>query len=147
MDLYLDVDGVIVGCNYAGDKAIIPNIEDILVYTKKHFRCYWLTTHGRYSTEDVIKYLKLYSPNISQPLFDHIEASRWNTLKTEAIDFTRAFIWIDDQPLQSEIQVLKEKDCIRNWLFVDTCQNINNLTVGKIEEKRKELFLHNKSPK
>ncbi len=147
IDLYLDVDGVIVGRNHAGNKAIIPNIEDILLYTKEHFHCCWLTTHGRYSTDDVIKYLSLYSQDINLSLFVHIEAVRWNTLKTEAIDFSRPFIWIDDQLLQAEVRILKEKACLENWLFVDTCQNINGLTVEKIEKKRQAISLRNQSKK
>jgi hypothetical protein len=143
MKLYLDVDGVILGKNNDGDIVLIPDIEKILRYSKENFHCYWLTTHGRYSTEDVLSYLAPFSKDFNPSIFKHIDAVRWNSLKTEAFDFSRPFIWIDDQPLKAEIQVLKKHACFRNWLFVDTYRNINDLTVGKIEERRHEILRQN----
>ena len=140
ISLYLDVDGVILGQNNNGDTVLIPDIEKILRYSKENFQCYWLTTHGRHSTEDVIRYLIPYSSDINLSFFKHIEAAGWDTLKTEAIDFARPFIWIDDQPLNAEIQILKSNACFKNWLHADTYRNIMDLTVEKIDAKRQELL-------
>jgi hypothetical protein len=140
LTLYLDVDGVIVGRNHSGKMVLIPDIEKILLYTRKNFRCFWLTTHGRHNTEDVLRYLTPYSEHIDLSLFDHIKTVRWNTLKTEAIDFSRPFIWIDDQPLRAEIDILKQNRCLGFWLYVDTYRNIRDLTAEKIEAKKREIL-------
>jgi len=145
MKLYLDVDGVIVGQNQDGDRVLIPDIEEILRYSKDNYQCFWLTTHGRYSTEDVLRYLAPYCIDFEPSTFRYIEAARWNTLKTKAIDFSRPFIWIDDQPLQAEIQELKNHACFRNWLHVDTYRNIYDLAVKKIEERRQEILRKDQS--
>ena len=145
MKLYLDVDGVILGQNHDGDIVLIPDIDKILRYSKENFQCYWLTTHGRYSTEDVLSYLAPFSKDFEPSIFAHIEAVRWNVLKTEALDFSRPFIWIDDQPLQAEIQVLRKHACFGNWLFIDTFRNINDLTIKKIEERRREILRQNQA--
>lgn len=140
MTLYLDVDGVILGRNSNGDSVLIPNIEKIFHYCNKYFKCCWLSTHGRHSTEDVLDYLWPYSRDINFSIFKKIEAVRWNTLKTEAIDFSGPFIWIDDHPLDAEIKILKNNRCFKNWLHVDTYQNIMDLTEEKIEALRQVLL-------
>lgn len=64
----------------------------------------------------------------------------WNTLKTEAIDFDSPFIWIDDAPLEYEIEILKKKGCMQNWLHVDTFRNYYDLRIERVEKKRKEII-------
>ena len=140
MTLYLDVDGVIVGRRSDGETTLIPQIERIMHYSKKNFRCFWLTTHGRYRTDDVLSYLFSFSREINLSVFAHIESAPWNTLKTEAIDFTKPFIWVDDNPLQAEIQILERKKCLESWLHIDTYRNISDLTVEKIEGRRQWIL-------
>ena len=139
MNLYIDVDGVLLGRNEADEIALIPDIEGILLYSKENFTCFWLTTHGRYGTDDVISYLKPYAKGIDLSLFNHIQAAPWNTLKTEAIDFSKPFIWIDDKPLQVELRILKDRGCLKSWLHVDSFSNFYDLTVEKIREKKQQF--------
>ena len=139
MNLYIDVDGVLLGRNEDDEIALIPDIEGILRYTKANFKCFWLTTHGRYGAEDVICYLRPYAKELDLSLFNHIQAAPWNSLKTEAIDFSKPFIWIDDKPLQVELLILKDKGCFNSWLHVDTFRDFYDLTVTKIQEKQQQL--------
>lgn len=139
MKLYLDVDGVLLGKNSKGEIALIPDIEEILIYTRNHFDCYWLTTHGRYGIDGVIAYIKPYFIGQDLSLLSHIKPLLWKTLKTEAIDFDSPFIWIDDSPLDFEIQILKEKGCLESWLHVDTYKDFNDLTVERLEKKHKKV--------
>jgi len=139
VQLYLDIDGVILGKNEQGEITPIPDIEDFLRYTKAHFDSYWLSTHSRYKKEDVFDYLQPYFPPRALSLLEHIRPAFWRTLKTEAIDFAHPFIWIDDHPLLYEIEILRKKGCFRNWLHVDTYDNYRDLTVGLLEKKRLEI--------
>jgi len=138
--LYLDIDGVLLGKNEKDQIVIIPHIKEFLLYTKRTFDCYWLTTHCRYDKEEATRYLRPYLPKSTLTLFSHIKPLYWRTLKTEAIDFKHPFIWIDDSPLIYEIEILKRKDCLKNWLHVDSYKNINDLTIEKLEQKRKEIL-------
>lgn len=39
-----------------------------------------------------------------------IKPTNWDTLKTEAIDFESNYFWIDDNPMEAEQKILKEKN-------------------------------------
>jgi len=41
-----------------------------------------------------------------------IQPTNWDTLKTEAIDFTNDFRWFDDNIKEAEMVVLKERRII-----------------------------------
>lgn len=140
MKLYLDIDGVILGKNNLGLIELIPETESILKYTRSFFDCYWLSTQSRHSKEDVYKYLKPFFNYLDIRLIDHIKPLSWGTLKTEAIDFNSCFIWIDDAPLQYELDILKKAGCIDNWLCVDSYKYFDMLTVDLIESKRQYLL-------
>lgn len=141
MNLYLDIDGVVLGKNEAGKVALIPEFEAILSYLRENFNCYWLTTHGRHDVGDVMRYLKPYLKEIKPEELNFIKAVPWRTLKTEAIDFNSLFIWIDDQPLQFELDILKERRCLNRWLKVDTYTNFRELTIARIEDKRRGILV------
>ncbi len=140
INLYLDIDGVLLGKNPMGEIALIPNIEEFFVYTRDNFNCFWLTTHGRHGIEDVYAYLKSFFQGREKSLFKHFRTLQWNTLKTDVIDFELPFIWIDDAPLEYEIEILRKKGCLRNWMHVDTSRNYFDLTIEKVEARRLELL-------
>ena len=140
MLLYLDIDHVVLGKNEHGEIALIPNFKTLLSYFRENYECRWLTTHGRYNADDVITYLRPYLKGINPEELRFIKVVPWRTLKTETIDFDSPFIWVDDQPLQFELDILREKGCLNRWLKVDTYTNYLELTIAKIEAKRKEVL-------
>jgi hypothetical protein len=140
MFIYLDIDGVVLGKNEHGRIALIPNFRSLLRYLRKNYECRWLTTHGRYNADDAIEYLKPFLKGITAKELRFIKAVPWRTLKTEAIDFNSLFIWVDDQPLQFELDILREKGFLDRWLKVDTYKDYRELTIARIEAKRREIF-------
>jgi hypothetical protein len=141
INLYLDIDGVLLGKNGNGEIALIPNIEEFLEYTRNNFQCNWLTTHCRDGKLDGIhKHLRPFFRDHDISVLDHMKPLKWNTLKTEAIDFDTPFIWIDDAPLEYEIEILKKMGCLQNWLQVDTHKNYYDLTIDRLEKKQKEIM-------
>jgi hypothetical protein len=52
-------------------------------------------------------------------LLASIKPTSWATSKLEAIDLRSPFIWIDDQPLQFEIEELQECGLLDRWVKVD----------------------------
>ena len=140
MVIYLDIDGVVLGKNEHGKIALIPNFKAILSYLRKNYECRWLTTHGRYSADDVIQYLRPYLKGINAKELRFIKVVPWRTLKTETIEFDSPFIWVDDQPLQFELDILRERGLLDRWLKVDTYKAYRELTIARIEAKRREVL-------
>jgi hypothetical protein len=52
-------------------------------------------------------------------LLTSIKPTSWATSKLEGIDLRSPFIWIDDQPLQVEIEELQECGLLDRWVKGD----------------------------
>ena len=114
MNIYFDIDGVLKGSQSPRD-----DIEHLLWYCILHYNdsIFWLTTHCNNGVNNTRKALDGY---ISEDLIEQIEkvfhSTTWNTLKTDAIDFSKQFVWFDDTILHAEIEVMKqyERKCGKN---------------------------------
>lgn len=105
MNIYLDIEGVVLD---GGVPA--PYLEEFLKYITDNYTVYWLTTYCKGDKEYTVNLLKKYLPNNLIPYIEKIKETNWNIHKTEAIDFSKDFIWIDDHIFPEEIKVLKEKN-------------------------------------
>lgn len=109
MNIYLDIDGVILG-------TVSPqeDIEAWLNYMLDNFpNIYWLTTHCRGGENQTEFWLSGKLPaRLVERMSKHIQATDWGVLKTDAIDFTKPFIWFDDNLMLSEKQVLEQHSCL-----------------------------------
>lgn len=104
MNIYLDIDGVLL--TKEGEPALAA--IELLEYVVQNHSVYWLTTHCQGEDGDFMPYLAQKFPSTVLPLLSQIKRTSWRTLKTEAIDFSQKFIWLDDYVLQSEKQKLIE---------------------------------------
>ena len=117
MNIYLDVDGVLL--NHDGTLA---NHADEFLAAMVHsgHPVHWLTTRCRdgdaSSVVDVLS--RLVQPSTAE-LLSSIRPTSWATSKLEVIDLRSPFIWFDDQPLQFEIEELKECGLLDRWVKVD----------------------------
>lgn len=129
-NIYIDVDGVLL-CNRTQDSidpAIAKYGTEFLEVCLEGHDCYWLTTHCRDGSVDhVIQRLGRYADPGFMKLARQIKPVTWNTLKTEAIDFTQPFVWVDDDPLDAELDVLRAHNCIHRWLNVNTWKKPDDL--------------------
>lgn len=123
MNLYIDIDGVLLGktSRNSPDTILAKYAKEFLEFSLENFDCYWLTTHCK-NTESskVIKYLSPYIDDNIQKLLLEIKPTKWDTLKTEAIDLESDFYWIDDAPLYSEKEELKRYCVFDRWIEVST---------------------------
>jgi len=120
--LFLDVDGVLLGKEAPGDPGVVlaRHAEEFVDFILAHFDCYWLTTHCSGDTERVLRHLKRYcSPELLAKL-KMLKATMWRTMKTEALKGVSDFVWLDDAPLATELQWLKNKGLYDRWVRVDT---------------------------
>lgn len=60
-------------------------------------------------------------------LIKNIFPTTWNTLKTEAINFSQPFYWFDDYLLEVEKRILLENRCLEKWIKIDLDKNGNNI--------------------
>ena len=122
MNVYLDIDGVLLTRNLS-----IPDYgSEFISHTVTHYSCYWLTTHCRNGQNKAVQYLSQFYPKSIMPLLEKIKPTTWSALKTEAINFTKDFVWLEDQPFESEKKVLSEKGRL-NALIEVNLRNKNEL--------------------
>lgn len=128
--LYLDVDGVLVGKeDPASAKLILArHAQRFLEHCLERFDCFWLTSHCRHGDAGrLLRHLgKLATPQELE-LLREVRPTSWQTLKTEAIDLVSDFYWLDDSPLQREIELLESRGILHRWIPVDTRRRPDDL--------------------
>ena len=128
--MYIDVDGVLLGKSKCDDPEIVlaNYAVEFLEYCLERYSCCWLTTHCKEGDiAPVVDYLGPYVDNYGLELLKSINPVKWDVLKTEAIDLKSNFYWIDDQLLQSEIDVLENSNVLNRWIQVNTREHLDGL--------------------
>ncbi len=124
MNFYLDVDRTIITKEHR--EAL--ELNDFLKYLFNTGEVYWLTTHCRYEdTSSVLSYIMPFLTLENYDLIKNIFPTTWNTLKTEAINFSQPFYWFDDYLLEVEKRILLENRCLEKWIKIDLDKNGNNI--------------------
>ena len=124
MNLYLDIDGTLI--TKQGEPA--PYLKEFLaVATVKH-SCYWLTTHCRAGANRAEEHLRRSLPAEYWTYLDYFMPTDWNTLKTEAIDFTQDFLWFDDYVFGAEKEVLRKHNRLDRHVLIDLKTNPDQLS-------------------
>lgn len=117
MNIYLDVDGVLL----QDDGELARHADAFLTaLVSGNHRVHWLTTRCRDGdASPVLDVLaRLVQPATAELLL-LIKPTRWATSKLEAIDLSQPFMWFDDQPLQFEIEELRECGLLDSWVKID----------------------------
>lgn len=136
--LYLDVDGVLLGKEDPSAAAVTlaRHAREFLEFALSAFDCYWLTTHCRGDAGTVLEYLRPYaSPEVLQ-LLAQVRPTTFRNLKTEAL--AGDFLWLDDSPLATEIDRLREAGHGGRWIEVDTRRRPDDLLRAMDEMRRHE---------
>lgn len=118
--IYIDVDGVLLTSKHT---QAAPYGEVFINIIISKYDCFWLTTHCKDGDNRMVldRLAKYYSADTIKKL-QVVKPTKWNTLKTEAIDFESDFYWLDDYVFEAEKKVLKQRNCINKLLLV----NLNN---------------------
>jgi hypothetical protein len=119
MKLYIDIDGVILNNNKSGtigpfDSNIKVGVNEFIDFVTKNFDCYWLTAWSINGEQSAIKeYIIPYLPRSARS----IKFAKWVNLKTEGIDLSNYdWLWIDDQLLRAEYEILVSNGMINNYI-------------------------------
>lgn len=128
MNIYLDIDGVII--SNTEDKAA-NHAKEFLKYVVSNYpdSTYWLTTHCQGDAERLINNIKHLFDDETVELMKRIKPTIWmeSSKKTDAIDFSKSFLWFDDNLFYGDRQVLVDNNVLDNWIQVDLRNDPNQL--------------------
>jgi len=122
--LYLDIDGVIL--TKKGNQSA-NHLLDFLKFVTSNYNCYWLTTHCHGDVKMTVEYLKLRISEETYPYLEKIKPTKWDLWKTEGIDFSKDFLWLDDYAFDGEKKILKEHQVLEKLVIVDLKSNPDQL--------------------
>ena len=117
MNIYLDIDGVILGMESSSRDA-----KKFLKFLLKKYpdNTYWLTTHVK-DGENNTKYSLsgVYPDKLVDKMYATFKVTDWETLKTDAIDFSQPFVWFDDTLFTAEKQILEQNSVFESYYKID----------------------------
>ncbi len=115
MKVYIDIDGVLLT-----KSSEVPDYgKEFIHFLTNNFDCYWLTTHCRGGENRAVEYLSRYYDKETLNILTSIQPTDWMDKKTEGIDYSSEFIWLEDNPFEAEKMDLIEFDCPHSLLIVD----------------------------
>jgi hypothetical protein len=115
-NIYLDIDGVLL----ANEENLSIGAVEFIKYAVEHFDVYWLTTHCmRGDPTHAIEYLNLAAKEDLRPWLEKFKPVTWSLKKTEAIDFSKPFLWFDDDCFTGEKIDLQEHGVVNSWIEID----------------------------
>jgi len=122
-NIYLDIDGVIL------TRGVMPalHLDKFLRYILDKYSVFWLTSRCQGESKNVIKYLSQFLFPETVYLLKKIKSTDFRLDKTEAIDFTKRFFWLDDDLFTSEKNTLREHNQYDSWIEVNLIENPNQL--------------------
>lgn len=122
-NIYIDIDGVIL--TRGGMPAL--HLDKFLRYILSNYSVSWLTSRCHGDSKYTIKYLSQFLLPETIALTQEIKPTSFRLDKTEAIDFSKKFFWLDNELFASEEKVLREKGKFDSWIEVNLIKNPNQL--------------------
>jgi hypothetical protein len=125
INIYLDIDGVLL----SNDRNQALYASKFLKYVLEHYpdTTYWLTTHCKGDAETPIQHIGHLFDNETVELMRKIKPTNWDVWKTDAIDFSKPFLWFDDDCFEYERKVLNQNNVFDNWIEVNLSKDIHQL--------------------
>lgn len=125
MNIYLDIDGVIL----TNDLNPANHAPEFLKYVLTNFpdTTFWLTTHCQGNANVPIQHIgHLFDVEIVE-LMKNIKPTTWDLAKTRAINFSKPFLWFDDDIFYEEKITLINHKVFDNLITVDLKKNPDQL--------------------
>lgn len=120
-DIYLDIDGVLL----ANDQYAASYAKEFLKYVLSNYpdTTYWLTTHCNGDATAPVRHISHLFDEETIELLKQIKPTSWQTAKTRGIDFSRPFLWFDDDLFYEEKDSLMKNGVFDNLIKVDLAKN------------------------
>ena len=119
-----------LGKNNPQDIEVIlaKHAKEFIEFCLSNYQCFWLTTHcNDGDPKNLMKMFRSYADSAVMELLKNIKPTQWKTFKSEAIDFSSNFYWIEDQLMSYEIDQLKKNNAFDRWIKIDTRKQPNDL--------------------
>ena len=125
MNVYLDIDRVLL----ANENKVASYADEFLqaILTAYPDSTYWLTTHNQRDENRAKEILISHLKPETVSLLDKIKPSVWNEMKTDGINFSEKFIWLDDDLWEDELKVLEQHNATENFILIDFKKNPDQL--------------------
>lgn len=123
-NVYLDIDGVLLANDLNPANHVHQFLEKVIENANE---VYWLTTHCKGDATTAFKRLQLVLEPKTMALLTGVKATNWDSAKTDGINFTKPFLWFDDDLFYEEKRVLEQMKLLDNWIEVDLAKDENNL--------------------
>lgn len=125
MNIYLDIDGVLL----ANEENLSLGAIEFITHAVDNFDVYWLTTHCMHGDPaHAVEYVQRAAGEDLRPYLEKFKPTTWSLAKTEAIDFTKPFLWFDDDCFSGERTTLKEHNTFDSWIEIDLAKYPDQLT-------------------
>lgn len=128
INIYLDIDGVILANELNPARHASEFIEYVI--TNYPESTYWLTTHCQGDANTPIQHIGHLFDSKNNELMKKIKPTSWDLSKTNAIDFTKPFLWFDDDLYPEESQALRLHGVEDNFIHIDLARDPQQL--GKL---------------
>lgn len=123
-NIYLDIDGVLL----ANERNLAIGAAEFIKYATEHFDVYWLTTHCMDGNPThAIDYVQRAADEDLRPYLQKIKPTTWSVAKTEAIDFSKPFLWFDDDCYDDERTTLQDNGALDSWIEINLSDNPERL--------------------
>jgi hypothetical protein len=128
MNIYLDIDGTLLHEELsAQDGRPAAGLAEFFIALRPH-TTYWLTTHCRDGNPDRARsIMKQHVLPDLYPDIDRILPTTWDVAKTEGIDWSRDFIWFDNDIRDHEWEQFNSAGPNQQAIEVNLRQNPNQL--------------------
>lgn len=131
--VFLDIDGVLLGADR--DKphraALADHALTLLAFALERADVHWLTPLGRgdarAAVDHLVRHAKLSDRERLMGLAARVRPVAFAACRTEALPADGRFVWLDDGPSASELQVLRQRGWLDRWLWVDTREEPEDL--------------------
>src|SRR5437867_2897679 len=122
-NIYLGIDGVVL------TRGVSPalHLDKFLKYILENYSVLWLSSRCHGNSKDTVKYLSQFLLPETVELIREIKPTDFHLDKTEAIDFSKEFFWLDGQIFDSEKNTLKKHGEFDSWIELDLITKPNQL--------------------
>ena len=132
VNIYLDIDGVLIR-----NGKPTPNCFAFLRWAVANHTPYWLTTRDPHGSHDgILRAFRLAMgaatlPTGIETLLTAIRPTRWRTNKVSAIDVSSDFVWLEDQPLPTEIELLRSLGLLDRLIIINSDDDLLSYMAGR----------------
>ena len=124
MNIYLDIDGVLL----ANEENLADGAAEFIKFAADNFSVYWLTTHCMHGDPThAVEYVQRTNDENLRPWLEKFKPTIWSVKKTEAIDFTKPFLWFDDDCFSGEKVDLKLNNAEDSWIEINLAEHPDSM--------------------